>query len=138
MLNKFTSAILAGIVFGILIGITAALPCLIFISLVLMVILGAITVYLARGDIKNSADALISSGLAGGISGIVGAVAATAWMTLIVFFAKYHNSEVFSVREISGLGIYGLVCAPVLIVSGVLMAAVGGFVYYELVAKKGK
>ncbi len=138
MMTKYASAILAGIVFGSLIGITAALPCLIFISFVLMVILGAVTIYLARADIKSSGEALIAAGLAGGISGISGAVAATLWLSLIVIASKYYNSEVFSIREMSGLGIYGLVCAPVLIVSGVLIAAVGGFAYYEMVAKKCK
>lgn len=138
MMNKLTGAILAGTVFGILIGILAALPCLIIVSLFLMLVLGVITVYLARGDIKSAGEALIASGISGGISGIVGAVSATLWLALIVLLSRYHNAELFSIRDASGLGIYGLVCAPVLVVSGILLAAIGGYVYYELVAKRVK
>lgn len=136
MMNKLTGAILAGVVFGILIGITAALPCLILVSFCLMLILGIVAVYLARGDIKSAGEALMASGIAGGVSGIVGAVSATLWLALIVLLSRYHNAELFSIRDASGLGIYGLVCAPVLIVSGILLAAIGGYVYYELAAKK--
>jgi hypothetical protein len=136
MINKFISALVAGIIFGILIGITAAIPCLIIISFVLMVILGAITVHLARENILNATDALTASGLAGCISGVVGAIVATIGLTIVVYVLKYHNSEVFSGHDLGGLGIYGLICAPVLIVSGVLLSAIGGYVYYEMVAKR--
>ncbi|WP_424356534.1 hypothetical protein [Methanocella sp. MCL-LM] len=138
MMTKLTGAILAGLVFGILIGITAALPCLIIVSFFLMLILGVVAVYLARGDIKSAGEALMASGIAGGISGIIGAVSATIWLALIVLLSNYMNAEGFSIREFSGLGIYGLICAPVLIVSGILLAAIGGYIYYEMVAKKGK
>jgi hypothetical protein len=137
MLNKFISAIIAGVVFGILIGITAVIPCLIVISFVIMVILGAVTVHLARGDIRDAADAVMASSIAGCISGIVGAVVATAGIAALVVLGKYLSSEAFTLRELgSGVGIYGLCCAPVLIVSGVLLSAIGGYVYYEMVAKK--
>lgn len=137
MMNRYTSAILAGVVFGALIGITAALPCLIVISPVLMIVLGAITIYLAREDIKSSGEALIASGLAGGISGIAGGITATVWLTIIVALARYYDARPFSVQDISGLGIYGMICLPVLVVSGVLLAAIGGYVYYVIFAKKG-
>jgi hypothetical protein len=136
MISKFISALIAGIVFGILIGITAAIPCLIIISFVLMVILGAITVHLAREDILNSTDALMASGLAGCIAGVVGAIVATAGLAALVAIVKYYNSEIFTAREMGGLGILGMICAPVLIVSGVLLSGIGGYVYYEMVAKR--
>jgi hypothetical protein len=91
-------------IFGILIGITAAIPCLIIISFLLMVILGAITVHLARGDIRNMTDALMASGLAGCISGIVGAIVATAGLAALVAIAKYYNSEIFTAHEMAGFG----------------------------------
>jgi hypothetical protein len=124
-------------VFGALIGITAALPCLILVSFVLMVVLGAVTIYLARADIKSSGEALIASGLAGGISGITGGITATVWLMIIVFLARYYDSRPFSGQDISGLGIYGMICLPILVVSGVLLAAIGGYVYYAIFAKKG-
>jgi hypothetical protein len=136
MTNKFLCALIAGVVFGILIGIITAIPCLIIISFVLMVILGAITVHMARGDIHNTTDALIASGLAGCISGVVGTVVATAGLAALVAISKYYNSEIFTPREMGGLGFLGLICAPVLIVSGVLLSAIGGYVYYEMIAKR--
>jgi len=136
MMNKFISALITGIVFGILIGVTTATPCLIIISFVLMVALGAFTVYLAKGDIKNTMDAVVSSGIAGAISGIVGAVVSTAGIAILVTVVKMYNSETFTSHEMGGIGIYGLICAPVLIVTGIILAAIGGYVYYEMIAKK--
>jgi hypothetical protein len=102
-----------------------------------MVLLGAITVHLARGDIRNTTDVLMTSGIAGCISGVVGAIVATAVIAALVFLGKYLGSEAISFRELGrGLGIYGLICAPVLIVSGVLLSAIGGYVYYEMIAKR--
>jgi hypothetical protein len=136
MMNKYIGALIAGVLFGILIGITAAIPCMIIISFVLMVILGAITVHLARDDIKNTTDALMASGMAGIISGIVGAIVATVGLAAFVAVLKYYNSEAFSGHEMGALGLYGFICAPVLIVSGVLLAGIGGYIYYEMVAKR--
>ncbi len=137
MLNKYIIAILAGVVFGILIGIMAVIPCLIIFSFVLMVILGAVTVHLARGGLKDTSDAIMASGLAGCISGIVGAIVATAGLAALVVLGKVLSTEKFTIREMGGsIGLYGLCCAPVLIVTGVLLAGIGGYVYYEMVAKR--
>jgi hypothetical protein len=137
MLNKYICALIAGIVFGILIGITALIPCMIIIGFVLMVVLGAITVYLARGDIKNVMDALMASGLAGGISGVVSTGVAVAGLAAIVALSRYYDSDALTGYDLSRLGVFGLICcAPVLIISGVLLAGIGGYVYYEMVAKR--
>jgi hypothetical protein len=137
MVNKFIIALIAGVVFGILIGVMSVIPCLIIIGFVLMVILGAVTVRFARGDLENTADAIISSGLAGAISGAVGAVVATAGLAALVILGKYMSEEALSAREMAGgIGVYSLICAPVLIVAGVLLSAIGGYVYYEMVMKR--
>jgi hypothetical protein len=136
MYTKYTGALVSGVVFGILIGMTAAVVCLLPVSFILMVIAGAFTVLLAREDIKNATDALISSGIAGAISGVVGTAVATVGLTLIVYLSRYVNYEPFTMRELASGGIYGMFCAPILIASGVLLAAIGGYVYYELVAKR--
>jgi hypothetical protein len=136
MYTKYTGALVSGVVFGILIGMTAALICLLPVSFVLMVIAGAVTVLLARDDIKNATDALISSGIAGAISGVVGTAVATVGLTLVVYLSKYMNYEPYNLRELAGGGIYAMLCAPVLIVSGVLLAAIGGYVYYEFVVRR--
>jgi hypothetical protein len=137
MLNKYIVALIASIVFGILIGIMAVIPCLIIFSFILMVILGAVTVHLARGSLRDTSDAIMASGFAGCISGVVGAIVATAGLAALVLLEKVMSSEEFTPREFgSGVGIYGLCCAPVLIVTGVLLAGIGGYVYYEMVAKK--
>lgn len=136
MLNKYIIAIIAGVVFGILIGIMAVIPCLIIFSFVLMVILGAVTVHLARGGLRDTSDAIMASGLAGCISGIVGAIVATAGLAALVVLGKVLSTEEFTIRELgSGVGFYGLCCAPVLIVTGVLLAGIGGYIYYKMVAK---
>ena len=137
MLNKYIIAIIAGVAFGILIGIIAVIPCLIIFSFVLMVILGAVTVHLARGGLRDTSDAIMASGLAGCISGIVGTIVATAGLAALVVLGKVMSSEEFTLREFgSGVGVYGLCCAPVLIVTGVLLAGIGGYIYYEMVAKR--
>jgi hypothetical protein len=137
MLNKYLSAIIAGVAFGILIGIMAAIPCLIIISFVLMVALGAFTVYLARGNINNSMDALLSSGLAGLISGITGSVVAIVSLATVAILIKTYNYDPISVNEMGrGLGIFSLICGPVLMVAGVLLSAIGGYIYYELAGKR--
>ncbi|MGA9138867.1 MAG: hypothetical protein WBZ29_01495 [Methanocella sp.] len=136
MYTKYTGALVSGVVFGILIGMTAALICLLPVSFILMVIAGAVTVLIAREDIKNATDAMISSGIAGMISGVVGTAVATVGLSLVVYLSRYINYEPFTLRELARGGIYGLVCAPVLIVSGVLLAAIGGYIYYEFVAKR--
>jgi len=136
MYSKYTGALVVGVVFGIMIGMTAALLCLLPVSFVLMVIAGIFAVILARSDIRNATDALITSGTAGAISGVVGTAVATIGMMLVVFLSKYMNYAAYTQRELASGGIYALFCAPVLIVSGVLLAAIGGYVYYEMVAKR--
>lgn len=136
MYTKYTGALVSGVVFGILIGMTAALLCLLPVSFVLMLIAGAVTVLIARDDIKNATDALISSGIAGAISGVVGTAVASVGLTLVIYLSNYINYDPFTLRELARGGIYALFCAPVLIVSGVLLAAIGGYVYYEFVAKR--
>lgn len=136
MYTKYTGALVTGVVFGILIGMTAALLCLLPVSFILMVITGIFAVLIARSDIRNATDAMITSGTAGAISGIVGTAVATVGLMLFVFLSRYMNYGAYTLREMAGGGIYALLCAPVLIVSGVILAAIGGYVYYELVAKR--
>ncbi|OPY26028.1 MAG: hypothetical protein A4E28_02742 [Methanocella sp. PtaU1.Bin125] len=136
MYTKFTGALVAGVVFGFLIGMTAALFCLLPVSFVLMLIAGVFAVLLARNDIRNATDALISSGTAGGISGVVGTAVATVGIILITYLSRYMNYQPYTLRELAGGGIYALFCAPVLVVAGVILAAIGGYVYYELAVKR--
>ncbi len=136
MYTKYTGALVSGVVFGIMIGMTAALICLLPVSFMLMLVAGAVTIILARNDIKNATDALISSGIAGAVSGVVGTAVATVGLVLVYYLSRYIDYEPFTLRELASGGIYALLCAPVLIVSGVILAAIGGYIYYEFVVKK--
>ncbi len=137
MVNKLISAILTGIVFGFLIGITAAIPCMCIIGFVLMIALGAVTVHLAKDDIRDSMDAIVSSGIAGAVSGIVGAVVGTAGLAALDLVSKYDQSGVLTASELFGIGALGAFCClPVLVFSGIMLSVIGGFVYYELAPKR--
>lgn len=135
MTNKYVSAAIAGFAFGILIGLTSVIPCMIIVSFALMLAVGVIAVLLAKEEIKTAGDAVLTSGLAGLVSGIIGTVVATAALTAVIALIKFYNGEDYQGHELAGSGIFALLCGPVLIICGVLLAAIGGYLYREFAMK---
>jgi hypothetical protein len=102
-----------------------------------MIALGAVTVYLAKADIDNGTDALITSGFAGAVSGAVGAAVAMVCLIVLVILSEYPDTAAFTVWKFGGVGLFGLFCcAPALIVTGILLSVFGGYVFYELAVKR--
>lgn len=77
MVNRYVSAATTGVVFGIIVGLISSLYFCLPIAFVFMVLAGVVTVFLAVNDINDMRDALISSGICWGISGLLGGIIAT-------------------------------------------------------------
>jgi|AGTN01.3.fsa_nt_gi hypothetical protein len=159
---KYGEAVRAGIAGGIVAAILFVMVVLIgifvtdvawftldeFLAWVLlaavMLFTGVLAVSWARNTIANVDEAALVSALAGGVAGFLGSLAFTISIAVTQFFVSYDfladagRFEVLAARSILSLIFGGVGCClmPVIILAGIVLAAIGGWIYWLATGKK--
>lgn len=136
MSDRYVSVILVSIIGSIVIGLLSIISCCIPISLAILILIGAVTIFLAADDIRDSRGVLIFSAIAGGISGGAGAVISTIGFSLLGYLVVNASPDQYQYPFYVYAGVYGIICLPAMFVAGLILAAIGGYGYYKYVMKK--
>lgn len=157
---KYSKAIMAGIIGGIIVALLILLRtgisvigswtiswlgiagCCIWIFEVLALLAtGAMAVHLARAALKDMNDALIAGAVSGGVAGLIAAVTTVIVAFISPFILGSSYSSDYTLGE--NLGTAGVAslfgglgsaccCVPVWIVVSIFIGAIGGVIYYSI------
>jgi hypothetical protein len=109
-----------------------------------MLLTGVLAVGWAREHISTVDEAAMGAALAGGIAGFIGALVFAVAIAVTQFFIGYDflanmgRFEVLATRSLLSLVCGGLSCCllPVIMLGAIILAAIGGWIYWLAVGKK--
>jgi hypothetical protein len=117
---------------GLAVGAINCCICLLFI--VVLAATGAMAVRMTRGMLRDLNDAIIGSAVAGAVAGVIwGVLAAILGMVSNLINPNVTTGFGFSLLS----GICGILCClPIGLIIGVILAVVGGAIYYTMAPKQ--
>jgi hypothetical protein len=160
--TKYGEAVKAGVIGGVLLAILFVAVIVIGLmvtnvtwftlgELLVWVLLGAVMLLTGVLAVAGSAqrlgnvdEAAMSASLAGGIAGFIGAFVFAIALAVIQFFLEYNfladlgRFEVLAARTTLSLVCGGIGCCllPFIVIAAVILAAIGGWIYWLAVGKK--
>jgi hypothetical protein len=127
------NAIKAGVGMG-LVALDCAL-CLLYI--LVLTGTGAMATRMTRAMLRDISDAVATAAVAGAVAGLIWGVIAIVFRILTDIISPNHATVRSKVGSVAASGICGVICClPAQIIIGIVLAIIGGALYYGLAPKK--
>jgi hypothetical protein len=108
-----------------------------FLYIVTLTGTGAIAIRMTKAMLRDLSDAVVTAAVAGAVAGLIWGVISIVFRILSDIISPNHATIASKLGTSAASGICGAICClPVQIIIGIVLAIIGGAIYYGLTPKK--